>query len=116
MTTRAERLALNQAMFRVASERISAWPERRRQPCEPSTYYCECARTHCCERLSLTSTEYEGVRAESWRFAIAPGHEDTDVECVVDDHRRFAVVEKFKEVAQLVDAPDPRAETERLPA
>lgn len=115
MTTRKERLALNQALFRIANERISAWPERRAtDPAALASYYCECSRTECRDGLSLTVEEYEAVRADSRRFAVAPGHEYTEVECVVDDHGRYAVVEKFKEVAPVVEATDPRrSDTER---
>jgi len=36
---------------------------------------------------------------------------------VVDDHGRYAVVEKFEEVAPVVEATDPRrADTEEAPA
>src|SRR4051794_23780508 len=77
MTTRKERLALNQAAFRIANERMSEWPERReeRRSTGSSTYFCECSRTDCRAILRLTSDEYEAVRAASRRFAIAPGHE-----------------------------------------
>jgi hypothetical protein len=117
MTTRKERLALNQAGFRIANERMSEWPERRqeRRSTGASTYFCECSRTDCRAILRLTSDEYEAVRADSRRFAIAPGHEYAEVERVVDDHGRYAVVEKFEAVAPVVEATDPRgADTERL--
>ena len=40
---RERRLALNEAAFRVANERIRNWPERRSHEA-PARYYCECAR------------------------------------------------------------------------
>jgi hypothetical protein len=84
-------------------------PQLARRP-----YFCECSRTDCRAILRLSSDEYEAVRADSRRFAIAPGHEYAEVERVVDDQGRYAVVEKFEEVAPVVEATDPRrADTER---
>jgi hypothetical protein len=109
MPTRQERLALNQAMFRIANERLSAWPERQgHDPAEPAAYYCECSRTECRDRLWLTHDEYEAVRTDSRRFAIVPGHEYTEVERVVAERRGHAVVEKYAAVAGVVEASDPR--------
>jgi len=109
MPTREERLALNQAMFRIANERISEWPERQGgDPADPAAYYCECSRTKCRERLSLTHDEYEAVRADSRRFAIVPGHEYPDIERVVAERRSHAVVEKAEALAAVVQASDPR--------
>src|SRR5688500_9381885 len=105
MATRHDRLALNQAAFRIANERRSAWPERQdERRGGSSTYFCECSRTDCRDMLRLQPDEYESVRAESRRFVIAPGHEYTEVERVIDDRGRFAVVEKFEEVAPLVES------------
>jgi hypothetical protein len=109
MEAREKRLALNQAMFRIANERVSAWPEHRPpEPSDPASYYCECSRTDCRDRLDLTLEEYDAVRGDSRHFLIAPGHEYTEVESVVEDHGRYVVVEKIDEVAPLVEATDPR--------
>ena len=106
---RGRRLALNQAMFRIVNERVSAWPERRAtERTVTSSFYCECSRTSCRDRLNLSLDEYEAVRGDSRRFLIAPGHEYTEVERVVEDRGRYAVVEKIEEVADLVEATDPR--------
>jgi hypothetical protein len=106
-----ERLALNQALFRAANERMSAWWENRQsEPGEPVTYYCECSRTGCRERLSLRPDEYEAVRVDSSRhFVVALGHEYTEFEHVISQRPDYAVVEKFEEVAAVVEATDSRA-------
>ena len=53
--------------------------------------------------------EYEGVRRESMRFFVIPGHEDESVERVVERNERYVVVEKFGEAADEADDLDPRS-------
>jgi hypothetical protein len=104
---RERRLALNEAAFRVANERIRNWPERRGHE-GPERYYCECARASCHEHVLMRSSEYEHVRADSHRFVIVPGHETPDVERVVEQTDRYAVVEKGSEVHRITEDTDPR--------
>ena len=107
-TGRERRLALNEAVFRLANEaRDAVRPDRL--PGERRAYYCECSRRDCMVRLELTLGEYELVRASSRRFAVAPGHDVPDVETVVETHGdRYAVVEKDSEVTDIVERTDPR--------
>ena len=109
MDARARRMALNQAMFRIANERVSAWPERRvTERTVASSFYCECSRTSCRDRLNVRLADYEAVRGNSRRFVIARGHEYTEIERVVEDHGVYVVVEKLDEAAEVVEATDPR--------
>ena len=110
MDARPERLALNEAAFRQANERMTTWPERQEtQAGERLTFYCECATTACRQHLSLTLREYESVRANSRRFVIVPGHDEPEFERVVDEHERYAVIEKEEDMTALVKATDPRS-------
>ena len=106
-TDRERRLALNEAVFRVANEAREA-SRPARIPGERRAYYCECSRRDCTMRVDLTLGEYELVRASSRRFAIVPGHDVSDVERVVQSSDRYAVVEKNPEVSELVERTDPR--------
>lgn len=108
MATHEERVASNQALYRIANERMRAWPERQAAESEEAKYLCECADTGCRELVSMTSDEYEAVRANSRRFVIAPGHVYPEAERVAEQHEDYAVVEKFPQVAHVVDAMDPR--------
>ena len=88
---------------------MTAWPERQElQAGERLTFYGECANTGRKQHLSLTAQEYESVRANSRRFAVIGGHEDLEVERVVEEHERYAVIEKDEDVTALVEATDPR--------
>ena len=106
MATRAERLALNEAAFRVANERASRWDERHAQG-EAELYLCECADLACPARIELTQEAYEAVRENSLHFFCAPGHEIPDVETVIERHEKYVVIEKGPEVADLVTETDP---------
>ena len=104
---RERRLALNEAAFRVANERMDQWEERRDVE-EPVSYYCECAEITCRERIHLRIREYEHVRDNPRHFAVVPGHEIPDVESVVERGEGYVIIEKHPEVDPIVDATDPR--------
>ena len=104
---REERLANNEAVFRVANERMAAWDERHEEEAH-ELYFCECADVDCREKIRLTAAEYERVRASSRQFVVLPGHEQPDVETVVDQFQGWLIVRKPESVADAVDRSDPR--------
>ena len=88
------RRAQTEALFRDVNERIAESAERFDS--DSAEFVCECADQACTERVEATLEEYERVRANSTRFLLRPGHEDTRVERVVDARGpRLAIVEKF---------------------
>jgi hypothetical protein len=104
---RAERIARNEAMFRVANERMADWEEQHANDAvEP--YFCECSAIECREHVDLRRADYERVRSDSRRFVVLPGHELPDVERVIERHEGWAVIEKAPEVTDTVEALDPR--------
>jgi len=106
---RAERIAKNQAMFRIINERVSAWPERQAtSPAEKLMFYCECGDEHCFERVHLTVAAYEAIRGDSARFAVVDGHVFPEVEDVVAEPDGYEVVEKKDDVRGIVERFDPR--------
>ena len=71
---------------------------------------CECGRAQCAEPIPMTVAEYEAVRAEPTHFAVVPGHEQPEIESIVELHPTYLVVEKRDEEAQEVAREtDPRA-------
>jgi hypothetical protein len=105
-TEREERLAKNEAMFRIVNDRKAQWEERSTEA--PELYLCECADPECREKVRLTLTEYEHVRQESRQFAVLAGHEVPEVEKVIEEHDGWLVIEKNPEVADIAQATDPR--------
>lgn len=106
-TGREERLASNEAMFRAANERMAAWEERHEGDAH-ELYFCECVDDACREKVMLRAEEYEAVRASSRHFLVLPGHEQPDLETVVERRSGWNVVEKPESVAEIVDTTDPR--------
>ena len=103
---RAQRLALNEALFRAANERMAGWEESRGD--HPDLYHCECADLECREKVPLTKADYERIRRNSCHFFLVPGHETPDVETVIDAREDWLVVEKDPEVREIVEAADRR--------
>ena len=72
-------------------------------------YVCECSDRTCTSVLALTRAEYEGVRAYGTHFAIAIDHENPEIDRVVSENERFAIVEKFMDMPRrLALQTDPR--------
>lgn len=105
----AERVARNDAMFRVANEEIMAkaaeWKVDGLLPA-----LCECADPHCTTVVRVTPRQYEAVRSDPRWFLTAPGHEVNDQGWghVVTENDRFVVVEKVGEAGKLAEELDPR--------
>jgi len=69
-----ERIAVNQATFRAANEKIEATADSMALA-GPVPFICECADLDCTAIVSLTLTAYEEVRQHPQRFFCAPGHQ-----------------------------------------
>jgi hypothetical protein len=107
MTTRAERQGRNESLFREVNERISE-VNQTFQVEGRSEFLCECRREECKEPISISIDEYEAVRRASTRFFVLPGHEDINVESVVERSEHYVVVEKIGRAAEEADDLDPR--------
>ena len=58
-------------------------------------YLCECGNGACAQRILLTRPEYEAVRGYPTRFAIALHHENPEIDQLVSEGGRYAVVQKI---------------------
>lgn len=103
------RRARTEALFRDVNERIAESAERFES--DSTEFVCECSDPSCTHRIDVTLEEYEGVRADGATFMLAPGHEDADIERVVEKRGRFHVVEKVQAtVRATVERLNPRAQ------
>lgn len=102
------RLAANESVFRRVNEGIARgqWPGE-----EPESigFRCECAQLGCNSLLGLSLREYERIRSNPRRFVMLSGHEQPEVETVVERHAGYIVVEKIGEAADAAERADPRA-------
>jgi len=112
---RTDRMAKNEALFRSVNERAHELSQHlsfvgvvEQAPMEQ--YLCECVDIDCAERVQLTEEEYERVRSNSLWFIVSLGHVAPEIERVVDENERFAVVEKGPGERDIVIATDPRRE------
>ena len=109
MEGRERRVAKNQALFREVNERIKG--VNAGVPLKEETdFLCECGDEECTEPVSLSLAEYEHVRSGPTHFAIVPGHEAVDIERIVSQNERYAVVEKDAPLAARIAVEhDPRS-------
>jgi hypothetical protein len=106
MTEQNRRRGENEALFRALNEQIE-----RLETDNGNRYLdfvCECSSPACMKVVHATREEYEQVRATSTEFIIAVGHEQSDIEDVIERHGRFNVVEKRGEAAAVAEQTDPR--------
>ncbi|MGZ4389843.1 MAG: hypothetical protein ACXVZL_10720 [Gaiellaceae bacterium] len=109
MNERELRMGQNEVVYREVNERVLGINERFGIDAEHVAFVCECGRLACSDRIELTVEEYEAVRSSPVRFALVPGHDDPEVETVVEQNERFAVVEKLPGgPAELAASEDPR--------
>jgi hypothetical protein len=103
-----EKMARTESAFREVNEAIAATAARF--DAEETDFVCECADPACAHRLNAELDDYEQVRSKATRFMLAPGHEDLEIERVVERAGEYNVVEKFGPVVTpIVRQLDPRA-------
>src|SRR2546423_9872879 len=91
---RQRRIGRNEALFREVNERLEQLHESFDMSSERLQFLCECGDTTCAEPIELTREEYERIRADPALFVIVAGHEQRDVEEIVEENDRFHVVRK----------------------
>lgn len=96
MSPREQRAIRNEDVFREVNGHIADLEERLRDAYvdEPLHLVCECSHTGCAAPLEVDSATFHRVREDPLRFFVAPGHEDLDIESVVEERRGYLIVEK----------------------
>ena len=90
-SSRKDRIAKNEALFREVNERIEEVKPDRVPLFE---VICECGDRDCHETLEVARDDYSRVRDHPTHFFVVPGHEILDVETVIETTPHFYVVEK----------------------
>jgi len=109
MSSREERIALNEAAFRQVNERIEDLAESFDLKTQPLDFVCECGDANCMERLTMTRAEYEQLRSDAHQFAVHPGHEYSDIERVIARRKGYDVVVKSEGAPEeIAERTDPR--------
>jgi hypothetical protein len=111
---REDRIVRNEALYRELNERVNTLAEDLstrgvvESEEEAGEYFCECGLDDCMEKITMNRAEYEAVRASPIRFAIKPEHLLANVEQLVSQNDRFAVIEKLEGERELVSEHNPR--------
>ena len=89
-----QRAARNEALFREVNENIARLEERHGTTATEPVYVCECADAGCAEQIAIAPETYRRVREDPRLFFVRPGHEDPQLERVVETHDAYLIVEK----------------------
>jgi hypothetical protein len=89
---RARKLAHNEALFREVNETIAV--ARGSWPSDLTRFICECSDQQCFETIPLPPDDYHRLRSRETWFVVLPGHEQPDLESVVERGGGFVFVEK----------------------
>jgi hypothetical protein len=103
---RDERLAKNEALFRDVNERVRQISAGDRAE-DVTDFLCECVDVECLARVTLSLAAYERVRSDPTHFFMHPGHEDPEIETVIERLEGYVVVEKDPETHHVVQDSDP---------
>jgi len=100
---------VNEGDSRVANEWSQSMTDRMDPNSDVESYRCECSDPDCATTITLSRAEYEAVRARGTTFVITPNHENPEVDAIVSENERFAVVEKLPgQAAAIASRSDPR--------
>jgi hypothetical protein len=103
MEPRDERIAKNEAVFRAANREI-AQADKEAGGDGVLEVICECGREGCSGLISLTVAEYDSIHSQDDRFVVVPGHENPEIESVVERRAAYFVVDKFGEAEEIAEA------------
>ena len=98
-----QRAARNEALFREVNENIARLEERHGMTDSQPVYVCECADAGCTEQLAIDPDTYRRVREEPRLFFVRPGHEDPQLEEIVERHPDYLIVEKTGEAGKVAE-------------
>jgi hypothetical protein len=95
-----ERIAYNEAWSRSLNQRRA---KRALEGEATPSFRCECWRHDCAERIKLSREEWEIVRAEPRRFAVARDHVAENFEAVLKAFPGFWLIEKFGAAGEIAE-------------
>jgi len=101
---RARRIGVNEAVFRAVNERLSDLEQRFHVSAGDFELVCECGDAECTDRIRVEQPDYEELRADPRLFAVVQGHEEADVEQVIERRGAYDVVRKREGVPTQVAA------------
>jgi hypothetical protein len=98
---REERVARNEELFQVVNRNIVKMEETLGTR-KTFAMVCECAKKHCIDGFEVEPAVYQRVRLNPVLFFVVPGHEDPQVEKVLERAPQYLIVEKVGRAAEIV--------------
>src|SRR5437016_1198860 len=96
MEASEERIARNEVALRIVNRKLEQLSEELGEGKESELeILCECGRDDCRARLLVSIAQYETAHQQRDRFMVAPGHENPQIERVVERNDAYLVVDKF---------------------
>jgi hypothetical protein len=99
---RVRRLAANENLARRINEVAEC--EEPRSAGSRAHFMCECCKADCVETVSIDPGSYARVRSHLRRFIVRKGHDNPEIESVVERYPGYDVVEKRGEAGRLAEA------------
>jgi len=104
MDERLERIAKNETVFRAVNRELrQVEGETSGTSDQLIDVLCECGRQGCSGVLSMTVADYESVHSQKDRFVVQQGHENAEIERVVEERPGYLVVDKFGEAEEIAE-------------
>jgi hypothetical protein len=104
MEGRDERIAKNETLLRATNRELE-----RADQAEGATLgqlidvLCECGRDGCGGVIAMTVADYDAAHSQADRFVVLRGHENTEIENVVEERADYLVVDKFGEAEDIAE-------------
>lgn len=109
MDVRAIRVGKNEALFREVNERVEQLNESFATVTDTFEVICECGDAGCVTQISIARDAYERVRTDATLFIVAAGHENSELEDVVETQSVYHLVRKRGGLpARIAEETDPR--------
>jgi hypothetical protein len=103
----AERAARNEEVFRDVNERIEEGAEQHNVS-DSLPFHCECGASACIETIEIPPARYAAIIQERYHFVVIPGHEEPQIERIVETEGHFLVVEKIGKARKQIDHDHPQ--------
>jgi hypothetical protein len=101
------KMARTESAFRELNEAIAKTAVRFEA--DEADFVCECANPKCAHRVTAELDAYEEVRSDPRHFIVAPGHDEPEIEHVIDRNGDYHVVEKVgRTIERIVRSLNPR--------
>ena len=94
MDERQKRKARNEALHRRVNDNLEQLNEAFSHFTNTFEIVCECDSLECTEQIVMSHAAYKELRLDPTRFAVVAGHEDPEVEDVVEPRSDYQIVQK----------------------